>query len=1135
MKFHALKRASIANSFLPGRQRRRKLLRVMKLTAILILAACLHTSATGVSQQTITFSGKEVTLESVFTAIKKQTNYRFFFNTDVIHQAQKVTIEVKNASVEQVMSICLKDQPYTYTIKGRTIFIIKKPEEIKSSLQAVGSGDPITVTGKVTDDKGSPLAGANVKVRGTNNGVTTDNEGRFVLKNVADNAVLEISYVGLEMKTFTVRSAGFVNIALDQKLSMLDETVVIGYGQTTRRFATGNIASVKAADIEKQPVQNALLALQGRVPGVEVTQLTGMNGGGITVRIQGQNSIMSGLEPLVVIDGVPFPTQMFGNSFESVVKGGSPLNYINPADIESIDILKDADATAIYGSRAANGAILITTKKGKAGRTKLTVNGQQGWGKVTRKVDMMNTRQYLDMRYEAFKNDGRIPSSNPTASAPFLYAPDLTIWDTTRYTDWQKVLIGGTAKYTNIGASISGGTTGVQYLIGTTFNRQTTVFPGDFDDKRAGIHFNINGTSANQKLQISLSGSYFFDRNHITGSDRTELATLLEPNAPPLFNADGTLNWAPNAAGSSTWDNPLTYFQNTGFVSTNKNLVSNLSLSYGILPGLYFRSNIGYTNLQSDIYKPIRIEFFRPERRPTNQRSAGFGIRKMNSWIVEPQLHYSGRIGKGKIEALAGATLQENSNNLLSILGVGYTSDLLMKSLLTAPSMSLDGANDNNYKYSALFGRLNYTLDEKYIINLTGRRDGSSRFGDKSKVHNFGSIGLGWIFSEEKWIHQHLSFLSFGKLRVSYGTTGNDQIADYSYLSLYEVVYTPVAYQNTSSLGVSYAPSNPHLQWEETRKWQGGIELGFINDRIIINTTYARNRSSNQLINYVLPSFSGFDDMIQNFPATIQNTSWEFTFNTTNIKAKDFGWTSSINLTIPRNKILSFPNIEFTPYANADFGVVIGEPIGISKVYRHAGVDPAIGQYLVFDKDGNPTNNPNFLTDRNVIISGLSKYYGGFLNSISYKGFQLDFLFQFVRQKGAREQYYYNGVNTPGRFVSGASNQPLTVLDRWQKPGDNTEFARYSVNQIATFPKGSDVYYINDASYIRLKNLSLSWQVPKLWLRKSFRWISNQNARLFIHGQNLATITNFTGLDPETKGFNLPPLQIWTVGAHVEL
>lgn len=1117
-----------------------QLLRIMKLTTIIILAACLHVSAKGVAQQTITFSGKEVNLENVFNAIKKQTNYRFFFNTDMLKNASKVTIEVKNAQIEQVMNLALKDQPLTFAIKGRTIFIMKKPEEEKRSVQvAAPTGDPITVSGRVTDDQGQPLAGASVRVKGSSSGATTDAQGRFTLNNVDPNATLEVSFVGHETQLLSVKGKTVFSVALGQKVGELDETVVIAYGTTTKRFTTGNVSSVKAVDIERQPVQNPLLALQGRVPGLVVTQNTGVPGGGMTVRVQGQNSINNGSDPLIIIDGVPYPSQLPSVGSHDAVLGssagisgpggnGNPLNYINPLDIESIEILKDADATAIYGSRAANGAILITTKKGKTGKTKLDINGQHGWGNVTKTMKMLNRRQYLDMRYEAYKNDGVDISTLTPGNRNY----DLTVWDTTRYTDWQEKLIGGTAKYSNINLSVSGGTATIQYLIGGTYNRTTTVFPGDFANQKGSLHFNIGNISADQRFRIQLSSNFMADDNKLPGIDLTRDANLLEPVAPELYNPDGTVNWADDHNGSSTWEvHPLANILYSNYSNKTNNLVSNLQLGYTIIKGLEIKSSFGYTYLQATDFTSVPLNSQKPEWRPFLQRSAIYGSRLMRSWIIEPHVIYKKQISKGRLEALIGSSIQQSKSNSGSILGEGYTSDQLLLDYRAAGKLSAAASLISEYKYNALFGRLNYNWNDKYIINFNVRRDGSSRFGAKNRFHNFGSVGAAWIFSEEGWLKDKLNFFSFGKIRGSYGTTGSDQIPDYQFLSLYATTTPGVPYQGSPALFPAGLP-NPYLQWEETKKLQLGIDLGFINDRILISATYARNRSSNQLIQYILSTVSGNNSITENFPAKVQNTSLEFLLNTINIKGRGIEWTSTLNLTVPSNKLLEFPNIEKSTYSKS---LKVGYPLFPHWLYRYGGVDPTTGLYQLLDIDGNPTITPDPLLDKSVLITRMPKFYGGFQNRISYKAFELDFLFQFVRQKGI-DNYFNNGTaGQPGLFLSGSSNQPVSVLGRWQKPGDNASIQKFS----AALPGAaydhlalaqiSDLL-VADASYIRLKNASLSWKLPDSWQRK----VHLKNFRVFVQGQNLLTITNYDGADPENQGYTaLPPLRIITLGIHV--
>lgn len=1101
--------------------------RLYRLLSVLLLSlTCIYTNAQATDHR-VTINGSGIPLKVIFKAIKKQTGFAVMYNTSItmLDQEEKVTVSFKDAPLDDVLTFLLKGRNLSWTYNDDVVVIYKKVEEPpkKKEVTEDSTVTPALLTGKVTDAVGSPLSGATVQVKGNGQGTMTDADGKFMLTKVANGEVLIISSIGYETRAVTVKGRSLL-AQLNVLVSGLDETVVIAYGTTTKRMLVGNVNTVKGEDIAKQPVNNPLLALQGRVPGLFITQNTGVAGGAVTVQIQGQNSISSGNDPLYVIDGVPYISQLPIVGAENIILGGNPLNFINVADIESIDILKDADATAIYGSRAANGAILITTRKGKVGRTTININLQQGWGEVTRKLDVLDRREYLDMRYEAYSND------NIDWRSPDLSVNDLKVWDTTRSTDWQKTLIGGTAQYTNINAGISGGTAAVQYVAAGTYHRETTVFPGEATDQRGSLHFNINNTSSNQKLRFQLSGNYMVDNNRLPSADMTSLAIRSEPVAPALYNADGSLNWAPNASGTSTWFNPLVPMQNTYKNKTN-NLVSNIMLSYSILAGLDIQISAGYTNIQTTTITPTPLTSNRPEDRPYTPRSAIYGDRDLDSWIIEPQLSYSMRIGKGKLESLAGASIQQNRSMAETITGVGYNSDLVLEDVKSAAELTA-ASTSVKYKYNALFGRLSYNWRDKYIINLTGRRDGSSRFGSINQFHNFGSAGLAWVFSQEAWLQRKPSLLSFGKLRVSYGTTGNDQITDYRFLSLYytnSAGYLP--YQNSTGLAVGNL-SNPYLQWEETRKWQLGIDLGFLNDRILLNATYALNRSSNQLLGYRLPSITGFDNISQNFPATVQNTSWEFQLNTSNIKRDAFSWRSSLNLTIPRNKLISFPDLATSSYATQ---LIIGQPLGITKIYHFVGVDPGTGLYQVVDSQGKPTSSPNNLTDRNNIVSTLPSFYGGVQNSIRYKGLELDFLFQFVKQIGPNI-LFNNGVLPPGAFSSGYSNQPASVTARWRKPGDIAPIMRYSSSRSSLIPqvsiaRNSDAGY-SDASYIRLKNLSLSWQLPLKWQQKALL----NNCKIYFQGQNLLTITKFKGIDPENRSITyLPPLRILTIGIQVGL
>lgn len=1102
-----------------------KILLVAKLTTIMIIAACVHVSAKGFGQK-ISIVGKDMPLEKVFSLIEKESGFVFFLNYDILRDSKTVTFNIKDANIEEAMAVCLQDQPLEFKIIDRTITITRKRELIAHQEDAIITSQS-EVIGVVSSENGDPLIGATVTIKSIKKTELTNERGEFVMKNVPNGTYwVEISFVGYEKhRTQIIVFNNTIKLMTALKVSndILDETQVIAYGTTNRRLNVGNVTTVKGEDIEKQPVNNPLLALEGRVPGLFIIQSSGLSGAAVTVRIQGQNSIANGNEPFYVIDGVPYYSQLpstgidgiLGSAVNTSGSAGSPFSYINPADIESVEILKDADATAIYGSRAANGAILITTKKGKVGKEKFDINLQQGWGQVTRKLAMLNTQQYLEMRHEAEANDGSaITSSDYDING---------VWDSTRYTDWQKTLIGGTSQYTNINGSISGGTNAIQYLVGGTFHRETTVFPGNSSDQKGSVHFNLNTTSVNENFRFRFSGSYLIDNNQLPNTDLTTYAIKLAPDAPELFKTDGTLNWQPDPTGTSSWTNPLSYLY-AKYKNKTNNLVSNATISYRILKGLEIRSSFGYTNTQTNDFIPIPLISMPPESRPYSQNVAVYGNRNLNSWIIEPQASYIRSISKGKMDLLIGATIQQNNSNGGSIAGIGYTSDLLLQNLGAATTVFSSSSFDNEYKYSALFGRLNYNWQNRFILDATARRDGSSRFGSQNQFHDFWSLGGAWIFSQESPF-QNGGFISFGKVRFSYGTTGNDQIADYSFLSLYNILTSGVPYQNTNGLIANGLP-NPYLEWEETHKLQLGIDFGFLKDRILVGGTYARNRSSNELLSYSLPSIVGFTGIARNFPATVQNSSWEFTINTVNIKGRNLTWTSSFNLTIPKNKLIAFPNIDSSSYF---YSLIVGKPLNFIRASHFLGVDPATGGYQFSDSHGNATFSPAF-DDQSIILDPFPRFYGGLSNSIRYKAFQIDFLFQFVKQLGQNIDFY-NGTNFPGQFSTSASNQPITVLNRWQSPGNKTAIAKFSTVTGQYDAVQSDYFYNQNGSFVRLKNLSISWLLPDNWKQN----LHFQSCRIYLQGQNLLTITHFKGMDPENQGTgSLPPLRVLTAGVQIE-
>lgn len=1081
--------------------RMRKLLLVMKLTTLILITVILHVSATTLAQK-VTLKATNAPLAEIFDQISTQTGYDFAFTTDALKDSKPVTINVKNKELNEVLTEVFKGQNLEFTLDNKSVVV--KPKEVTILDNVKNYFAAIDIKGLVLDEQNRPIPGATVSVKDGKLNTTTDEHGAFQLAKVQEGATIVITSIGFTKQELpAAKDMGLIQLKV--AINELDAVHVIAYGQSTKRYDIGNVTTISSKEIEQQPVGNPILALEGRVPGLFITQNSSLPGsGGITVHIQGQNSINEGNDPLYIIDGVPYVSQMISGLYPN---GSSPFNYINPNDIENITVLKDADATAIYGSRAANGAILITTKKGKAGPVKLNANLQNGITMPTFLPDFMNTQQYLQMRLEGKRND-----------MATISATDYDIngtYDRSRYTDWAKTLIPSHSNYANYNASISGGTANTQYLVSGTFHHETPLIPGDFADNKGAMHFNLNSSTNNQKFRLQFSANYLTDDNRLPGSSIFSPAFTLPPDAPKLYSADGSLNWAQNSNGTSTWINPLAAY--TGFYQDKtNNLTSNLTLSYLILPGLELKSSQGYTYMSSNEISTIPFSITKPELRPFGSNGAQYSNGDANSYIIEPQLHYSKQISHGKIDVLLGSTFEQNINNGESFLGSNYISDELLKDIHSAGTLTTGNTIQTIYRYQALYGRLNYNWDGKYIIDLTARRDGSSRFGSENQFHNFGAIGGAWLFSEETFIKNNLPFLSYGKIKGSYGTTGNDQIGDYGYLSLYNSLSTGVLYQGVGGL-ISGTPVNPYLQWELTKKVQFGFDLGFFKDRILIGANFVHNTSSNELLNYALPTVTGFSGITENFPATVVNSAIEATFSTVNVKSKNFDWRTNFNLTIPKNRVTSFPNIASSSYADGTQGIIIGEPIGVRKVYTYLGVDPATGIYEFKDRNGNPTSSPT-PNDQTNLVNLQPKYYGGFENSLRYKRLELNFLIQYVDQLGAGANYLGSSYSFNGPGFKNF-NQPLSVLARWQQPGDITPISRFSTIGLPGYQllSATDVNFSN-ASYLRLKNISISYLLPQQWIDK----IHIQSCRFFLQGQNLLTISPYNGIDPESQsGFLL--------------
>lgn len=1064
----------------------------------------------------VTIVLSDVTLENALHELSNVTKVKFAYSLEQLDVKDHVTIEARQTPLRKVLEDLLTPFNINYKVHDHESVITLKrqidPDRKQSSPRQSGQLAP--VSGTVVDVDNKPMAGVNVVVNGTINGTSTDADGRFIINVDRDDDILIFSFIGYTTVEARVNSQTTIDVVLREDASTLGEVIInAGYWQVREREQTGTIGRVSSEEITKQPVTSPLMAIQGRVPGVVVSPVTGIAGGAQTIQIRGQNSLRTdGNYPLYVIDGVPVdsrPIQSVGLMFAG---GLDPISSLNPENIESIEILKDADATSVYGSRGSNGVILITTKKSKAGETAFDVQFYQGAGKVSNRIDLLNTDQYLAMRNEAFVNDGPAALDQLNNPAYAIYYPDLKLWDQTKNTNWQKELFGSTSAITDLQATVGGGNTSTSFRIGGGFHRESTVFSGDFGYQKATANTNFNHTSNNKKFSMGLSINYGVERNNIFNSNPVYTALTLAPNAPG-YDEQGRLIWTGYDASMA---NPFSRFKLTHNANANS-LIMSSRLSYEILPGLKVLASVGLTDIRTSEVINTPKSSMPPTVATPN--STVIGDRSSSSWIAEPQLTYSKEISKGKIDVLVGTSWQDSNSESLYVRGSGYVSDDLLGNINAASQITKMSADKTTYRYSALFSRIAFNWEQKYYINLTARRDGSSRFGPDSRFSNFGAIGLGWIFSNESFFDDHADFLSFGKLRFSYGTTGNDQIGDYGYLSTYTAASE--TYDGNSIL-IPTNLSNPNYAWEVNKKLEGALELGFFRDRLNLVFNYYRNRSNNQLVGYPLPALTGFRSVQANLDATVQNSGLEMSIEAINIKKNRLSWTTSANFTIPRNELLSYPNLSGSTYANT---YVVGQPLTISKSYHSTGINPETGLYQFFDVDGNNVINTQ---DRQTVLNIGREYYGGLTNHIQYGPIELSIFFEYVKQRV--RGYMGTFLSAPGMGI----NQPSFILDqqRWENPGDAAELQRFTTrNTTYSQARLSDLNY-DDGSFIRLKTVTLSYKLPAALLEK----IHLRDASLFVHGQNLFLITNYKGLDPEIPGNSqLPQIRMITGGINLKI
>jgi len=1006
-----------------------------------------------------------------------------------------------------------------------------------------------TVKGKVTDEKGLPLTGVTVSAVGTNRKVATDKDGNFAIEITNRVRSLQFSYVGFALQEVAVSDASTVDVKINLKAedASLTEVVVVGYGTQRRKDITASVATVKGAVVADKPVQSFDQALAGRATGVQITVPNGVLNAPPVFRIRGTNSISLSSYPLIIVDGVP----TFTGDVSSTNAAGNVLASINPNDIENIDIAKDAAATAIYGSRAANGVVFITTKKGRAGAARVGYNGSVSWTSVFREPEVLNAQQYVDYKNMAATNNQNLNTTNPAGAGYTKFAmmngPDGRPIDT----KWSDVVY-RTGFSHNHNVNVSGGNDNTTYYFSVGYTDQEGFIRKN-EFKRTNILFNID-SRFNKILSVGGKISYSNEKNLAASSSGSlpgegfstaGVGRLVLVNAPNVgvYKNDGTYNIAANGTigtGANSvaqvgFSNPQVLFDLNRSNNENQHIQTSAYIQAKPWSWLTFRSLYGIDYIFSDndiFWNPIHGDGFAAG----GQAFVNYAENKRWTWSNTLQADYSFR-NQHNFGVLVG-----NEQDRRTFKGYGINRQTLSDPAATSVQAGYVTNNPTgmgageNYLLS-MFGRLNYDFNKKYFLSANVRQDEYSAFADKAEI--FWGASLGWELSQEKfWQQAKLDrlFTNF-KLRGSYGKVGNFLgIGDFPSLSL----YSSSLYGGSPTLSFSQA-GNPDLTWEISYKSDIGLSFGMLKNRVQIEMAYYNNDISDLILFVPQAPSAGLPNSIPLNVGAMYNKGFEFQISATPIQMKDFNWTSTFNLTTNKSEVTALaPGLNEILTATSGLETVSRTAVGYSPGYlwvvRNGGVDPATGRRILLNQagqqvlyqfapptgqfnwsnpDGTRYNNPNGTAraitqaaDAVMFANVIPKQFGGWDNTFRYKGFELNALLTY--QLGF---YVYYGTNA-GLHDQRFWNNHIDVLGAWKKPGDVTTVPRPVYND--NLSNGSALpmsYNVFKGDFVKLKNLSLGYTIPKSLLDRA----GIRSARMYISGQNLAIITDYPGPDPEVS------------------
>lgn len=1134
---------TLHGKLLPFRRPIYQTLLIMKFTAALMLIACLRLSATGVAQN-VTISRENASLEKIFREVRRQTGYNFVYTSELLKNAKPVSIDVKNVPVEKFLAECLRGQALTwYSVENKIIVLQPKSAPVSENLKDVVTAVMADLRGTVVDESGKPMEGVTVKNRASGQSTVTDAGGNFSIGGQSGN-VLEFTFVGYKRQTFTV-GAGAVSSAIKIQMELspteLAGSVVIGYGTAKRRDLTGSVVSVNVNEVKDIPFTSIDQALSGKAAGVQVVQADGAPGGVARIRIRGGASLLGSNDPLYIIDGVPVTIQnryvqnaaeivnpvetYYGEDFNNSVSGAfsrglNSLAGLNINDIESIDILKDASATAIYGSKAANGVVIITTKRGKTNQKPVLEGNYYAGISTPLKEKVLNAEQYKKIFTEGAKllNEERARVGlAPNATATQI-VNDPNFFGTAD-TDWLAlVLRNGFSQNADI--AVRGGGTGSRYYTSLAYTRQDGVLIGtDFNRISGKISLDNEITD---KLKVMTNLDYGFSTNNITNGIYTQ--ALYAPPTESPYNEDGSYsNMGRISTAYQGFQNPLAVASGINRAKTTS-LLGSIAAEYDFLKDLKFRSvvSVNYNNYRQLNYVPSYVDiggFY-------GRESSGGGTGSQSSSnstnaFFENTLTWTREFNEDNRLNIVGGTSWENYKaSFFSATGKGFPDDDFLNNLNSAAvPVSVKGSDPSGQNsLLSFYLRANYALKDRYLFTFTGRSDASSKFGPGNQVGYFPSGAVAWRISEEKFLN-NAQWIDEIKIRASIGKTGTQNIGDH----LWRTLYTPVAYAGTNALIPSQL-GNDEIKWESTLQKDLGLDFAFLNARLRGTFGYYEKTTDGLLLNITTAPSSAYGSVILNI-AKVRNRGLEFDLRGDIVRGKKFQWNSALNISRNVSKVLNIDGGPFSDPNDRDalnLGTSIvkeGEPLGLLYGRVSTGVIKTEKQledfkaafpywsifspYLSYGDLSYKMDSTGFW-EQDIIGVAYPKFYGGFTNTFSYGSFNLVTLLTFSY---GNKLIYQNDVSSLS--IDNLANRSVRTLDHYSADNTSSNRPRLLYGQV-NFLSQESVY---DASYLKLKSITLSYNVPKTVLQK----IKFRDASVYFSATNLFTLTSYPGLDPEVS------------------